>query len=128
MSAEANISVVHGLSSACFLSDSPGVPPSAGAHQLFRGFSFVDTAMLEEDSKQENTKPPPHPVVQVSHLSCRKPSLKLQVVPLFALINMGFSYISFFVLMLFLAVLTPERTFIVLVIGKHVQTLFFMLV
>ncbi|XP_056623296.1 ribosomal protein S6 kinase alpha-1 isoform X1 [Triplophysa dalaica] len=47
--------------------DSPGVPPSAGAHQLFRGFSFVDTAMLEEDSKQENTKPPPHPVVQQLH-------------------------------------------------------------
>ncbi|XP_057199271.1 ribosomal protein S6 kinase alpha-1 isoform X1 [Triplophysa rosa] len=47
--------------------DSPGVPPSAGAHQLFRGFSFVDTAMLEEDSKEENTKPPPHPVVQQLH-------------------------------------------------------------
>uniref|UniRef100_A0A8C2FZ15 non-specific serine/threonine protein kinase n=1 Tax=Cyprinus carpio TaxID=7962 RepID=A0A8C2FZ15_CYPCA len=29
--------------------DSPGVPPSAGAHQLFRGFSFVATAMLEEE-------------------------------------------------------------------------------
>uniref|UniRef100_A0A671LVQ0 Ribosomal protein S6 kinase n=1 Tax=Sinocyclocheilus anshuiensis TaxID=1608454 RepID=A0A671LVQ0_9TELE len=30
--------------------DSPGVPPSAGAHQLFRGFSFVATAMLEEEA------------------------------------------------------------------------------
>ncbi|XP_073682737.1 ribosomal protein S6 kinase alpha-1 isoform X1 [Garra rufa] len=44
--------------------DSPGVPPSAGAHQLFRGFSFVATAMLEEEGKVEPSKPPPHPVVQ----------------------------------------------------------------
>uniref|UniRef100_A0A4W5LWY2 non-specific serine/threonine protein kinase n=1 Tax=Hucho hucho TaxID=62062 RepID=A0A4W5LWY2_9TELE len=29
--------------------DSPGVPPSAGAHQLFRGFSFVAPAMLDEE-------------------------------------------------------------------------------
>ncbi|TRY99320.1 hypothetical protein DNTS_029686 [Danionella cerebrum] len=44
--------------------DSPGVPPSAGAHQLFRGFSFVATAMLEEEGKEEPSQPPPHPVVQ----------------------------------------------------------------
>ncbi|XP_042598326.1 ribosomal protein S6 kinase alpha-1 isoform X2 [Cyprinus carpio] len=42
--------------------DSPGVPPSAGAHQLFRGFSFVATAMLEEEGKEEPSRPPPHPV------------------------------------------------------------------
>uniref|UniRef100_A0A8C3Y268 non-specific serine/threonine protein kinase n=1 Tax=Catharus ustulatus TaxID=91951 RepID=A0A8C3Y268_CATUS len=28
--------------------DSPGVPPSAGAHQLFRGFSFVATGLMED--------------------------------------------------------------------------------
>ena len=48
------------------LLDSPGVPPSAGAHQLFRGFSFVATAMLEEEGAEELVQPPPHPVVQVS--------------------------------------------------------------
>uniref|UniRef100_A0A8C1KCM3 non-specific serine/threonine protein kinase n=1 Tax=Cyprinus carpio TaxID=7962 RepID=A0A8C1KCM3_CYPCA len=48
--------------------DSPGVPPSAGAHQLFRGFSFVATAMLEEEGKEEPSRPPPHPVVQVNDL------------------------------------------------------------
>ncbi|XP_051502937.1 ribosomal protein S6 kinase alpha-1 isoform X1 [Myxocyprinus asiaticus] len=47
--------------------DSPGVPPSAGAHQLFRGFSFVATAMLEEEGIEEPSKPPPHPVVQQLH-------------------------------------------------------------
>ena len=53
----------------CFCSlvtDSPGVPPSAGAHQLFRGFSFVASAMLEEEGSEEATQPKPHPVVQVS--------------------------------------------------------------
>lgn len=34
----------------CSSSDSPGVPPSANAHQLFRGFSFV--AITEEDTTQ----------------------------------------------------------------------------
>ncbi|XP_048104764.1 ribosomal protein S6 kinase alpha-1 isoform X1 [Alosa alosa] len=46
--------------------DSPGVPPSAGAHQLFRGFSFVATTLLEEEPEE----PPPqplHPVVQQLH-------------------------------------------------------------
>uniref|UniRef100_A0A673C379 non-specific serine/threonine protein kinase n=1 Tax=Sphaeramia orbicularis TaxID=375764 RepID=A0A673C379_9TELE len=32
--------------------DSPGVPPSAGAHQLFRGFSFVASTLLEEEVVQ----------------------------------------------------------------------------
>ncbi|XP_063810787.1 ribosomal protein S6 kinase alpha-1 isoform X2 [Pseudophryne corroboree] len=31
--------------------DSPGIPPSAGAHQLFRGFSFVAPTLNEEDGK-----------------------------------------------------------------------------
>uniref|UniRef100_A0A671X159 Ribosomal protein S6 kinase n=1 Tax=Sparus aurata TaxID=8175 RepID=A0A671X159_SPAAU len=38
--------------------DSPGVPPSANAHQLFRGFSFV--AITEED-----TQPLPNTIVQL---------------------------------------------------------------
>uniref|UniRef100_A0A8C5RK50 non-specific serine/threonine protein kinase n=1 Tax=Laticauda laticaudata TaxID=8630 RepID=A0A8C5RK50_LATLA len=29
--------------------DSPGIPPSAGAHQLFRGFSFVATGLIEDE-------------------------------------------------------------------------------
>lgn len=51
--------------SASFL-DSPGVPPSAGAHQLFRGFSFIASTLLEEEGSEEQVKPQPHPVVQVS--------------------------------------------------------------
>uniref|UniRef100_A0A3B4BRC4 Ribosomal protein S6 kinase n=1 Tax=Pygocentrus nattereri TaxID=42514 RepID=A0A3B4BRC4_PYGNA len=47
--------------------DSPGVPPSAGAHQLFRGFSFVAPAMLEEEGAEESVQAPPHPVVQQLH-------------------------------------------------------------
>uniref|UniRef100_A0A8C3AY68 non-specific serine/threonine protein kinase n=1 Tax=Cyclopterus lumpus TaxID=8103 RepID=A0A8C3AY68_CYCLU len=42
--------------------DSPGVPPSANAHQLFRGFSFV--AITEED-----TQPIPSTIVQQLHRS-----------------------------------------------------------
>lgn len=30
--------------------DSPGIPPSATAHELFRGFSFVAPALLGEDN------------------------------------------------------------------------------
>lgn len=44
--------------------DSPGVPPSAGAHQLFRGFSFVATGLME-DGKVKPAQPPLHSVVQV---------------------------------------------------------------
>ena len=33
--------------SQCFvISDSPGVPPSAAAHELFRGFSYVAPGLL----------------------------------------------------------------------------------
>ncbi|XP_072769736.1 ribosomal protein S6 kinase alpha-1 isoform X2 [Nerophis lumbriciformis] len=45
--------------------DSPGVPPSAGAHQLFRGFSFIASTLLEEEGLVEPVQPPPHPVVQL---------------------------------------------------------------
>ncbi|OCT92007.1 ribosomal protein S6 kinase 2 alpha isoform X1 [Xenopus laevis] len=37
--------------------DSPGIPPSAGAHQLFRGFSFVAPALVEEDAKKTSSPP-----------------------------------------------------------------------
>uniref|UniRef100_A0A8C6UHF2 non-specific serine/threonine protein kinase n=1 Tax=Neogobius melanostomus TaxID=47308 RepID=A0A8C6UHF2_9GOBI len=42
--------------------DSPGVPPSAGAHQLFRGFSFIAPTFLEEEGSTERVLPAPHPV------------------------------------------------------------------
>lgn len=45
--------------------DSPGIPPSAGAHQLFRGFSFVATGLMEDDGKPRTTQAPLHSVVQV---------------------------------------------------------------
>lgn len=45
--------------------DSPGIPASAGAHQLFRGFSFVATGLMEDDGKPRATQAPLHSVVQV---------------------------------------------------------------
>lgn len=50
------------------LTDSPGIPPSAGAHQLFRGFSFVATGLMEDDGKPRTTQAPLHSVVQVREL------------------------------------------------------------
>ncbi|XP_035229761.1 ribosomal protein S6 kinase alpha-2-like [Stegodyphus dumicola] len=38
---------VHTLNS--MLKNSPGVPPSATAHELFRGFSYIATDLLEEE-------------------------------------------------------------------------------
>ncbi|KAK0093679.1 hypothetical protein PV326_012928 [Microctonus aethiopoides] len=35
--------------------DSPGLPPSANAHELFRGFSFVAPGLLDEHSKTRDT-------------------------------------------------------------------------
>ncbi|XP_006824119.1 ribosomal protein S6 kinase alpha-3-like [Saccoglossus kowalevskii] len=46
------------------LSNSPGIPASAGAHQLFKGFSFVDTTLLQEEKerlKKMDTSPPKAP-------------------------------------------------------------------
>nr|CAD7572539.1 unnamed protein product [Timema californicum] len=34
--------------------DSPGVPPSANAHELFRGFSFVAPCLLDEQNHQSS--------------------------------------------------------------------------
>lgn len=47
----------------CF-SDSPGIPPSANAHQLFRGFSFV--AIASDDESQSMQTVGVHSIVQVS--------------------------------------------------------------
>ncbi|XP_004603531.1 ribosomal protein S6 kinase alpha-1 [Sorex araneus] len=47
--------------------DSPGIPPSAGAHQLFRGFSFVATGLMDDDGKARSTQAPLHSVVQQLH-------------------------------------------------------------
>lgn len=42
-----------------FVTDSPGIPPSANTHQLFRGFSFVATNQTQEPSVA--TIAPSHP-------------------------------------------------------------------
>lgn len=47
----------------CF-TDSPGIPPSANAHQLFRGFSFV--AIASDDESQAMQTVGVHSIVQVS--------------------------------------------------------------
>ncbi|KAM6186480.1 ribosomal protein S6 kinase alpha-2 isoform 2-T2 [Rhynchocyon petersi] len=47
--------------------DSPGVPPSANAHHLFRGFSFVASSLVQEPAQQELHKAAVHPIVQQLH-------------------------------------------------------------
>ncbi len=47
--------------------DSPGIPPSANAHQLFKGFSFVAPVSLEEGKSAQLVNI--LPIVQVNH-SC----------------------------------------------------------
>lgn len=47
------------------LADSPGVPPSANAHHLFRGFSFIASNLMQEPAQQELHKITVHPIVQV---------------------------------------------------------------
>nr|XP_015103047.1 ribosomal protein S6 kinase alpha-2 [Vicugna pacos] len=47
--------------------DSPGVPPSANAHHLFRGFSFVASSLVQEPSQQDPHKATVHPIVQQLH-------------------------------------------------------------
>ncbi len=50
----------------CVSADSPGVPPSANAHQLFRGFSFVASNLGQEPPLAEIKQTPVTPIVQVS--------------------------------------------------------------
>ncbi|XP_078504843.1 ribosomal protein S6 kinase alpha-2 isoform X1 [Lissotriton helveticus] len=47
--------------------DSPGVPPSANAHHLFRGFSFVAPNLGQEYMQQDVHKLTAHPIVQQLH-------------------------------------------------------------
>lgn len=44
--------------------DSPGLPPSANAHELFRGFSFVAPCLLETYTKEQDVRK----VENLSHL------------------------------------------------------------
>ncbi|XP_026878787.2 ribosomal protein S6 kinase alpha-2 isoform X1 [Electrophorus electricus] len=53
----------------CLPSDSPGVPPSANAHQLFRGFSFVASNLGQEQSITETRQNAIKPIVQQLHSS-----------------------------------------------------------
>lgn len=53
------------LSNVLFFSDSPGIPPSANAHQLFRGFSFV--AITSDDESQAMQTVGVHSIVQQLH-------------------------------------------------------------
>uniref|UniRef100_UPI00398ECECA ribosomal protein S6 kinase alpha-3 isoform X4 n=1 Tax=Pristiophorus japonicus TaxID=55135 RepID=UPI00398ECECA len=46
--------------------DSPGIPPSANAHQLFRGFSFVAITSEEEPQPMQTAV---HPVIQLHRTS-----------------------------------------------------------
>uniref|UniRef100_A0A452J559 Ribosomal protein S6 kinase n=1 Tax=Gopherus agassizii TaxID=38772 RepID=A0A452J559_9SAUR len=47
--------------------DSPGVPPSANAHHLFRGFSFIASTLVQEPSQPDLHKITVHPIVQQLH-------------------------------------------------------------
>ncbi|XP_062319253.1 ribosomal protein S6 kinase alpha-2 isoform X2 [Osmerus eperlanus] len=47
--------------------DSPGVPPSANTHQLFRGFSFVATSLGQEQSIAGFRPNTVNPIVQQLH-------------------------------------------------------------
>ncbi|XP_072121424.1 ribosomal protein S6 kinase alpha-2 isoform X5 [Mobula birostris] len=47
--------------------DSPGVPPSANAHQLFRGFSFVATSLGQEQIQSDSRQLIDHSMVQQLH-------------------------------------------------------------
>ncbi|XP_067242796.1 ribosomal protein S6 kinase alpha-2 isoform X3 [Chanodichthys erythropterus] len=47
--------------------DSPGVPPSANAHQLFRGFSFVASNLGQEQPLAEIKQNSVNPIVQQLH-------------------------------------------------------------
>lgn len=55
------------------LTDSPGIPPSAGAHQLFRGFSFVAPPFGGEDRPSSTS--PSLSVPKVTYVSIHNNSL-----------------------------------------------------
>ncbi|XP_061483263.1 ribosomal protein S6 kinase alpha-3 isoform X3 [Rhineura floridana] len=57
--------------------DSPGVPPSANAHQLFRGFSFV--AIATDDESQAMQTSGGHSIVQIIDKSKRDPTEEIEI-------------------------------------------------
>ncbi|KAL6062855.1 hypothetical protein STEG23_027491, partial [Scotinomys teguina] len=57
--------------------DSPGIPPSANAHQLFRGFSFV--AITSDDESQAMQTVGMHSIVQIIDKSKRDPTEEIEI-------------------------------------------------
>nr|XP_042715018.1 ribosomal protein S6 kinase alpha-3 isoform X5 [Chrysemys picta bellii] len=57
--------------------DSPGIPPSANAHQLFRGFSFV--AIASDDESQAMQTVGVHSIVQIIDKSKRDPTEEIEI-------------------------------------------------
>ena len=49
--------------------DSPGVPPSATAHELFRGFSYVAPILLDDNVNTDNHNPLDHK--SIAHVSTK---------------------------------------------------------
>ncbi|CAB3362156.1 Hypothetical predicted protein [Cloeon dipterum] len=54
--------------------DSPGVPPSANAHELFRGFSFVDPTLLDGHDIQTHLNQIPEKMPELATHSYIKPN------------------------------------------------------
>ena len=62
-----------------YFADSPGVPPSATAHELFRGFSYVAPILLDDNVNTDNHNPLDHKsIAHVSIQSCL-PLLTLKI-------------------------------------------------
>ncbi|XP_058252327.1 ribosomal protein S6 kinase alpha-6 isoform X2 [Hemibagrus wyckioides] len=57
--------------------DSPGIPPSANAHQLFKGFSFVAPVSLEESKSSPLVNI--LPIVQIIDKSKRDPTEEIEI-------------------------------------------------
>ncbi len=54
--------------------DSPGIPPSATAHELFRGFSYVAPILLDDNmstSENHDPKDQSHSISHVSSMKCK---------------------------------------------------------
>ncbi|RZF32667.1 hypothetical protein LSTR_LSTR004095 [Laodelphax striatellus] len=48
--------------------DSPGIPPSANAHELFRGFSFIAPCLLDQEDIQELPCSRTEPVTKLTYV------------------------------------------------------------
>ncbi|XP_055980096.1 ribosomal protein S6 kinase alpha-6 isoform X3 [Sorex fumeus] len=59
--------------------DSPGLPASANAHQLFKGFSFVATSIAEENKITAMTSANVLPFFQIIEKSKRDPSEEIEI-------------------------------------------------